>query len=161
MHTPKLHLMCGKIASGKSTLAKALAVEHSAILLSEDHWLSKLYPGEINSVSDYVRSAHRIRDVLGPLVINLLKSDVYVVLDFPGNTRADREWLLSLSEGAKVRHCLHYLELDDDVCRARLHARNERAEHDFAATDAEFDLITRFFQAPTMEEGLDILVHRP
>lgn len=48
MATPTLHLMCGKIASGKSTLAKALATEHAAILLSEDHWLSRLYPQQIH-----------------------------------------------------------------------------------------------------------------
>lgn len=30
---PTLHLMCGKIASGKSTLATTLMAEHAAILL--------------------------------------------------------------------------------------------------------------------------------
>ncbi|WP_236528118.1 AAA family ATPase, partial [Pseudomonas syringae] len=43
MLAPKLHLLCGKIASGKSTLAKSIATKHSAILLSEDQWLSRLY----------------------------------------------------------------------------------------------------------------------
>ncbi|MFK7698451.1 AAA family ATPase [Pseudomonas caspiana] len=160
MTTAKLHLMCGKIASGKSTLAKALVAEHSAILLSEDHWLARLYPGEIKSVTDYVQFARRIRDVVGPLVSTMLKSGISVVLDFPGNTRADREWLRGLAEAGEVKHCLHYLDVEDDVCRARLRARNVRGEHDFAATDAEFDLITRYFQAPTPEEGLDIQIHR-
>ena len=41
---PTLHLLCGKIASGKSTLANTLAAEHAAIVLSEDHWLAQLYP---------------------------------------------------------------------------------------------------------------------
>ena len=48
---PTLHLLCGKIASGKSTLAKTLATEHAAIVLSEDHWLATLYPGEIRSIA--------------------------------------------------------------------------------------------------------------
>jgi len=51
--------------------------------------------------------------------------------------------------------------VDDATCRARLHARNARGEHDFAATDAEFDLITRHFSVPSEEEGLVIEVHRP
>ena len=161
MPIPKLHLMCGKIASGKSTLAKSLAFEQAAVLLSEDQWLSRLYPGEIKSVADYVRFAHRIRGVLGPLVINMLESGVCVVLDFPANTTADRGWLRNLAEAARVPHCVHYLEVDEDICRARLHVRNESGEHDFAATDAEFDLITRYFRAPGKEEGLDIVVHRP
>ncbi|WP_330216507.1 AAA family ATPase [Pseudomonas sp. AM8] len=158
---PTLHLLCGKIASGKSTLAKTLVAEHAAILLSEDTWLAQLYPGEILSIADYLRCAQRIRGVLGPLVINLLESGVNVVLDFPANTLANREWLLGLAQAAKVPYRLHYLELDDATCRARLHARNARGDHDFAATDAEFDLITRHFCVPSEAEGLVIEVHRP
>ena len=157
---PTLHLLCGKIASGKSTLANRLAAEHAAIVLSEDHWLAQLYPGEILAIADYVRSAQRIRGVLGPLVIRLLQSGVNVVLDFPANTLANREWLLGLAQAAEVPHRLHYLERDDATCRARLHARNARGDHDFAATDAEFDLITRHFCVPSEEEGLVIEVHR-
>lgn len=158
---PTLHLLCGKIASGKSTLAKTLATEHAAIVLSEDHWLATLYPGEIHAIADYIKCAQRIRGVLGPLVVNVLQSGLDVVLDFPANTVASREWLLGLAHAAKARHCLHYLELDDATCRARLHARNAQGEHDFAATDAEFDLITRHFTVPSEAEGLVIERHYP
>ena len=99
--TPTLHLMCGKIASGKSTLAKTLAASHSALLLSEDHWLATLYPGEIHSVADYLRCVQRLRGVLGPLVIDTLKVGVAVVLDFPANTVADRQWLRALADQAQ------------------------------------------------------------
>lgn len=161
MPKPTLHLMCGKIASGKSTLAKSLASEHRAILLSEDQWISRLYPGKVQTVQDYVRCAKRIRHVLGPLVIDLSGAGLDVVLDFPANTVADREWLRGLADAAGSPHCLHYLDVDDDTCRARLHARNERGGHDFAATDAEFDLITGYFQIPEEVEGLVIVRHCP
>lgn len=159
MSSTTVHLLCGKIASGKSTLAKQLATAHGALLICEDHWLSRLYPGEIRSVTDYLDRARRIRGVLGPLVIDLLRMGSSVVLDFPANTVADRSWLLSLARTAGVGHRLHYLEQDDATCRARLHARNARGEHDFTATDSEFELITRHFQAPAAGEGLDIVVH--
>lgn len=160
MHAPTLHLMCGKIASGKSTLAKSLAEQHGALVLSEDQWLSRLYPEQINSVADYLRCARQIRGVLGPLVVDVLAAGVIVVLDFPANTVADRQWLRGLADSARVRHRLHYLDVDDDTCRARLQARNALAEHEFAASDAEFDLITRYFQVPEVGEGLEIVTHR-
>lgn len=160
MRVPTLHLMCGKIASGKSTLAKSLAEEHGALVFSEDQWLSRLYPEQIKSVADYVRCARQIRGVLGPLVIDVLSAGVSVVLDFPANTVADRQWLRGLADSARVPHCLHYLEVDDATCRARLHARNTLAEHEFAASDAEFDLITRYFQVPEAGEALEIVMHR-
>ena len=111
----------------------------------------------IRSVTDYLRCARRLRDVLQPLVIDLLGSGVNVVLDFPANTVADRQWLRALADQAQVAHCLHYLNVDDDTCRARLRARNAKGEHDFAATDAEFDLITRYFKAPDEQEGLTVV----
>lgn len=160
MPNPVLHLMTGKIASGKSTLAKSLAAEQSAILLSEDQWLSRLYPDQIKSITDYVRFARQIREVVGPLVIDLLRAGVTVVLDFPANTPQDRQWLRGLADVAEVSHCVHYIEVDDDTCRARLHLRNQRGEHEFAATDAEFDLITSYFREPVEGEGLLIEVHQ-
>ena len=160
MAATTLHLMSGKIASGKSTLAKSLAAEHAAIVLSEDHWLSTLYPDQIKSVSDYVQLARQIQQVVGPLVIDVLSSGISVVMDFPANTLANRQWLRSLAEASGVSHRVHYLEVSDDICRARLRSRNAKGDHDFAATDAEFDLITRYFQAPSEDEGLEITVHR-
>lgn len=160
MRAPTLHLMCGKIASGKSTLAQLVAEEHRALVLSEDQWLSRLYPEQIKSVADYLRCARQIRGVLGPLVIDVLSAGVSVVLDFPANTVADRQWLRGLADTAKVPHCLHYLAVDDDTCRARLHSRNALAEHEFAASDAELDLITSYFQVPEAGEGLEIVMHR-
>lgn len=160
MLKPVLHLMSGKIASGKSTLAKNLAAEQSAILLSEDHWLTRLYVDQIKSVTDYVRLACQIRAVVGPLVIDMLNAGVTVVLDFPANTPEDRQWLRSLADSAEASHCVHYIEVDDDICRGRLHLRNARAEHEFAATDAEFDLITSYFRPPGEDEGLHIETHR-
>lgn len=68
MAKPVLHLMSGKTASGKSTLAMSLAVEHSVILLSEVLWLARLYPEQIKSVADYVRLARQICEVVGSLV---------------------------------------------------------------------------------------------
>jgi predicted kinase len=159
MAKPTLHLMCGKIASGKSTLATFLSAEQGVVLLTEDQWLSRLYPEQIRSVADYVRLARQLRSVTGPLVIDLLKAGVTVVLDFPANTPADRQWLRNLADAAQASHCLHFIDIDDDTCRARLHRRNAGGEHDFATTDAEFDLISSYFQAPNSDEGLNVLVH--
>lgn len=159
MTPPTLHLLCGKIAAGKSTLADQLAAEHQAVLLREDHWLATLYAGEVNSVADYVRCAQRIRGVAGPLVVDLLAKGTTVVLDFPANTVADRQWLAGLAGQAGAQACLHFLDVDDDTCRARLHERNAQGGHDFAATDAEFELITSYFSRPGPDEHLPIIVY--
>jgi predicted kinase len=161
MHQATLHMLCGKIAAGKSTLTTALSGAPSTVTLSEDSWLSRLYPGEINSIADYVRCAARLRETIAPHVEALLRAGLSVVLDFPANTLASRAWMRGIIDGSGARHVLHVLDVPDAVCRARLHARNAAGDHDFAATDAEFDAITASFVAPTPEEGFEIVVHRP
>ena len=64
-------MLCGKIASGKSTLAKRLARAPGTVLLSEDQLLSTLYPGEIKTLDDYVRCAGRLREAIAPLIQEL------------------------------------------------------------------------------------------
>lgn len=154
-----LHLMCGKIAAGKSTLTRRLADASGTVLLSEDHLLARLYPGELIAVADYVRCSARLRDAIGPHVQALLRAGVSVVLDFPANTLKTRAWARSLFERAEADHRLHYLCVPDEVCRQRLRARNAEGAHEFAAGDAEFDLITSYFVPPTDAEGFNIVLH--
>ncbi len=153
-------MMCGKIAAGKSTLARRLADAPATVLISEDYWLSRLYKDEQKTVADYIRNSRRLREPMGELVEALLKAGLSVVLDFPLNTPATRKWARSLFEKAGVEHRLHFLDIPDEICRARLHQRNAAGSHDFAANDAEFDQITSYFVAPSEQEGFETTVYR-
>lgn len=157
---PMLYLMCGKIASGKSTYARNLSLEPSRVLISEDEWLSKLYPDEVHSLEDYVRCSRRIRDVAGGHAIDLLRAGVSVVLDFPANTKVSREWMRGIFQEADVSHELHYFDVTDEVCKARLRNRNMEGVHAFAPSEADYNLFSSYFEMPTEEEGFDIIVHR-
>lgn len=154
-----LHLLCGKIASGKSTLATRLAEAPNTVRLSEDIWLARLYKDQMHSVSDYVRCAALLRDAIGPHVQQLLTLGINVVLDFPANTPANRDWMRSLFQAAGVDHVMHVLNVPDEVCKARLRARNAAGEHEFAASDEQFELISRYFSTPTAQEGFNLSTH--
>ncbi|MRT58586.1 AAA family ATPase [Enterobacteriaceae bacterium RIT693] len=158
-HRPTLHLLCGKIAAGKSTLSAKLMVTPNTILVSEDRWLAALYGEQMQSVADYVACSGKLKNALTPHLVSLLRSGLSVVLDFPANTLANRQWMKTLIDQAGVDNRLHYLDVPDDVCRERLRARNSSGTHDFAATDAQFDLITRYFVAPDESEGFTIIRH--
>ena len=154
-----LHLLCGKIASGKSTLAARLAAEPGCVILSEDHWLAALYADQMQSVADYVRCAAQLKTAMTPHLVALLRAGVPVVLDFPANTKANRAWMMSLIKASSADHRLHYLDVPDALCKSRLHARNQGGEHAFAATDEQFALITRYFDPPQEEEGFNLVRH--
>ncbi|KZL05386.1 hypothetical protein PsAD2_04311 [Pseudovibrio axinellae] len=155
----KLLMVCGKIASGKSTLLTHLVRDHSAVLLSEDHWNATLFPGEMKTLEDYVKYSARVRQALGPHIVDLLQQGVSVALDFPANTVQNRKWLKSLFGAAGVAHELHYLSVPDEVCKERLWVRNEVGEHQFSVSKAQFDQFTKYFQPPTPDEGFNLILH--
>jgi len=154
-----LHLLCGKIASGKSTLAAQLGALPGYVVISEDKWLVALYQDEMQSVADYVRIAAKLREAMMPHLVALLDAGVSVVLDFPANTRANRDWMRTVIQASNADHRLHYLDVSDALCKSRLHARNQGGEHAFSATDEQFALITRYFEPPQEEEGFNLVRH--
>jgi predicted kinase len=154
-----LHMVCGKIAAGKSTLTTMLADGERTVLISEDVWLSRLYPGEILSIEDYIRCAKRIKDVLADHTGSLLRAGISVVLDLPFNTRAARAWGYAVAHAAGCGHRLHFLDVSDDVCKERLRARNALGEHPFQASEAEFKQITQYFVPPDFTENLYIVTY--
>ncbi|MBW6495626.1 MAG: ATP-binding protein [Burkholderiaceae bacterium] len=156
---PTLHLLCGKIASGKSTLTAELGSLDGTVVIAEDEWLSNLFPEEISSVSDYVRCTSRLRKIVGPHVSSLLNAGVSVVLDFQANTIESRSWMRSILEHTNAAHKLHVLDVPDEVCMARLRARNAQGDHPFAATEEQFRQISKHFRAPSPDEGFNIVLH--
>ena len=148
------------MAAGKSTLSRALAEREQAVLLVQDEWLSRLFPGEILEVADYIRCSARLNAALAPLVVSLLSKGIPVVLDFPGNTRTQRAWFRQLFEAAGVEHELHFIDAPDDVCKRQLRERSAGLPAGTPwTTEAEFDAITTYFQPPTVDEGFNVIRH--
>ena len=159
--TPILHLLCGKVASGKSTLSAQLGQAPSTVVISEDTWLATLFGADMSTLADYVRFSARLEQVMQPHVLSLLRSGVSVVLDFQANTPTRRAWMREIIDAAGVSHQLHYLDVPNTVCKARLRARNAEGSHAFSVSEAEFDQIADYFVPPSPKEGFTILRHSP
>ncbi|MEB3277469.1 MAG: ATP-binding protein [Lyngbya sp.] len=159
--TTTLHFFCGKMASGKSTLAQTLAQENNAVLISEDVWLSQLYSEEIQKLSDYLKYSSRLKAILSPHIQNILLKDVSIVLDFPGNTPNQRNWFRSIFEAVGANHLLHYIVASNELCKRQLKIRSQHLPEGSAfTTEEEFEAITKYFQPPTPEEGFNLKIYQ-
>ena len=153
-----LYFFCGRLAAGKTTLARKISAAESAVFFCEDTWLSKLSPG-IRSFEDYLEWSRRCRTVMGPLIVEILRSGSSVVLDFGGNTIRERSWVRSLFEAAGSHHVLHYLDIPEEVCLAQLMDRNKNKPEGLyfaSTTEEEFRAISKYFQPPSPEEGFNL-----
>ncbi len=159
--SPTLHLLCGKVASGKSTLAAKLAQQDTAIIIAEDVWLQALFSDQMTSIADYVRCSAKLREIIGPHIASILNTGTSVVLDFQANTVQARSWMHSILEQTTALHKLHVLDTPDDVCLSRLRQRNAAGNHQFTPTQEQFHQLSKHFQMPESHEGFDIVVHNP
>ena len=153
-----LYFFCGKMGAGKSTKSKQLAVDKHAVLLSEDEWLSSLYPNQVASFEDYVKFSAQIKPLVKKHVQNILSVGTNVVMDFPSNTVRQRQWFSSMCSELGCEHELVYLDLSDSQCLSQIAKRRteqpERAQFD---TEAVFHHVTQYFEPPTSDENLNIV----
>ncbi|MFD2212302.1 AAA family ATPase [Metabacillus endolithicus] len=153
-----LYFFCGKMGAGKSTKSKQLAKDKHAVLLSEDEWLSFLYPNQITSFDDYLKFSAQLKPLVKKHVQNILSVGTDVVMDFPANTQKLRKWFLDIASGVNASHQLLFLNLNNEQCLRQIEQRrNEQPERAAFDTEEVFIHVTRFFEAPEVSEGLNIL----
>jgi len=150
--TGTLYFFCGKPASGKSTLTTKLSMLPNTVALHGDQWLDELYPEGMDSPSQYVECAERLQQALGAHVVRLLSMGTSVVLDFPANTKATRQWMKELYATAKASHALYYLKTKEKTRHERLASRlNGENPHRKSLS------MIQAFETPSPEEGFNLI----
>ncbi len=157
-----LHFIAGRAGAGKTTLARQLGRELPAVVICEDAWVCKL-ADPITSLDDFLKATARLRSALEPHIVELLRLGMNVVLDFAGNTPASRQWVRSIFESAPADHVLHYLDVDEATCLARVHQRNETRPAGIffgVVTDAQVKEVNPYFVAPSADENFNVMARR-
>ena len=147
------------MGAGKSTKSVQVAQECNAVLLSEDEWLSSLYPGQISSFDDYIKFSNQLKPLVRAHVKKILETGTNVVMDFPANTKIQREWFENLASDAKAQYELIYLKVGNDICLRQIEKRRiEQPERSAFDNEAVFNQVTKYFEAPQENEKLNLLV---
>jgi len=156
-----LHLLCGRIAAGKSTLAKSLARRHNAVLISEDAYLSALLTDPIQNFQDYQNYSQRFQALIKPTCLDMLERGNPVVLDFPANSPSSRQWLKELIAHTNVRHLLHYLTASNQECWQQFQQRKQtHGANASPIADGAFEEINHYFEPPDVTEGFNVEINR-
>lgn len=146
--SPRLVLICGLPASGKSTLARQLAARIPAIRLDKDAWVTQL---GADVWDDEFRV--RLERKLWTLAQELLALGQSVILEWGHWARAERDEkrLGARALGASVE--LHYLEAPLEELVERAERRTASGEWTAAPTTrAHFEAWATIFQPPDEEE---------
>lgn len=116
--------------------------------------MSRLYGAELKSPEDFSRLSERLRLCFETLIVDMFQRGNSVIWDFPANTADLRAMVMSVVARGNASYCLHYVDAHPEVCRSRMHLRNQSMSHEFKVTDNQFDFWNGQFAPPSTQEGL-------
>lgn len=146
-----LHLMVGLPCSGKTTLARTLEREHSALRLTPDEWQVRLFGQDATDPQHDAR--HSIIEALQwEVAESALALGTNVILDFGFWVREEREDFRSRAKRLGASSEVHFLAVPTDELLRRLACRNARPGLAFHIPEEMMRRWTEVFQRPDPDE---------
>lgn len=145
---PRMFVMVGLPAAGKTARARELASEWSALRLTPDEWMIPLFGREQPEGKRNVLEGRLIW-----LALSALRIGVNVVLDFGVWGKDERSALRALAASVGATSELVYLQVDEEEQWRRVQARPlTSAPTTFEMTKAELEGWRQVFQPPDATE---------
>jgi predicted kinase len=139
------HLIHGFLGAGKTTFAKRLEAELSAVRFTHDEWMASLY-GEDSSAELFASRHRKVWDLMQGTWARCLTLGVDVVLDLGFWTRAERDSVRSAAAAAGARHRLYELTCPEPDAWRRIAARNDNLQGSLLITRNTFESLRSRFQ---------------
>ena len=122
----KVILICGKIASGKTTYAKSLIKRNPAVLLSQDE-ITSIFFGQFDADKQYI-VVDKVRNYILKKSLEIINAGSNVIIDWGFWTQVERQEAILFYEKNNVVVEWHYIDTSNEICSKNLIKRNREIE---------------------------------
>lgn len=147
-----LYLMVGLPCSGKTTKAKKLEKELSALRLTPDDWHVTLFGHDVHD-PDHDKRHGLIEDMLWEIALRTLSLGTNIILDFGFWAKEEREYFRSEAKKIGARSEIVFMDVDKEELLKRVRIRNKNLTNKihYIPEDMMMGWID-FFQKPDTDE---------
>lgn len=150
---PKLHIICGFVGSGKTTLAKKLEKQYKAARFSTDEWMIGLFDFNGNFGKKYIQTKKLCKEFIWKLSKRLLLSGQDVILDFGFWSRKERALYRKRARSIGAKTILYFLDVPYGLLKKRIASRNRKIKKgDFFITEKWLNKWADHFERPDLSE---------
>jgi predicted kinase len=159
---PRVHLVCGLLAAGKTTYARQLAAQLTAARFTLDEWMIRLYGLRYDDPT-YVARLEGCQDLIWDVALQVLGLGHDVVLDWNMWSRKRRAFWQARAKDRGYEVLLHHLDvpLETAIAQALQRASDPGAGISHVIDEAGARHFASIFEPPTADEGVPIRVVRP
>jgi predicted kinase len=145
--------------SGKTTLARELEAQYSALRLTADEWHIRLFGHDFGDNMTHAAEAEHdsrhqsVEFVMWNVAARVLVLGIDVILDFGCWARSERDEFRTKARNLGADFKIHFADAPKEVLVERLKTRNaQRAEGTFFIPESKLREWIRMFEPPTSEE---------
>ena len=144
---PKAILTCGKVCSGKSTLAKKLKAERNAVILSCDELMLSLFDEQLGEKHN--ETVRKSEEYLLKKSVEILECGIDVILDWGFWTKSERQQVREFHNSHGFDIEWHFLNISDEQQKRNILKRNsERDENTYFISEEMAEKFNSIFENP-------------
>jgi predicted kinase len=151
-----LHLIVGLPCAGKTTFAKQLELEQSALRFTPDEWHTRLFGQDFGLDLEHPDHDARhglIETLMWDVAARALRLGTNVILDFGFWGKSEREDYRARAAQVGANTIIHFLNVPKEILLARLETRNANIPAGtFQIPTSKLLEWMQIFQAPTEDE---------
>ncbi len=140
-----LHLMTGFMGFGKTTIAKELEKKYSAVRLTHDEFMVKLY-GRNMPYNDFHTNYDKVDNMLWDLAAQIINTGTSVIMDYGFWSHDDREKAYNRAKNITENVVFHLIECDLHTAKQRILQRSAENPDELYISEDEFDTLAKRYE---------------
>lgn len=154
-----VHFLCGFMGFGKSTIARKLALQYSAVVLNDDEFMRKLFGRDLPE-NEFRKAHDKVSKFTWELGERIVSAGTSVIFDRGFWSRQSRAAAVERASRFCDSLLFHQIECDMETARKRVLNRTETDDSALYINENTFDAMAGRYEPIGPDEQLNVIYYK-